>query len=103
MSTSNKPVQLCVFQLHSGVICIGKSRRPVDSIANFNMGRHPLMKKTLTVNKIIVIKELTDGMWERCLDFYKDQDRTLYLLNTNEIINDKPNKRIGQKKRTKQK
>ena len=96
-ASKEKPTYLCIFQLHSGEICIGRSKRPVDSIANFNRGAHPMAKGSLTVNNVRYIRECNDDSQDNAVKHYLDRGHTIYLLNENETI--KPNKKRRTTKR----
>jgi len=96
-ASKEKPFYLCIFQLHSGEICIGKSRRPVDSIANFNLGNHPMAKRSLMVNNIKYIRECNEDSQDNAVKYYLERGYTIYLLNTNEIVNEKLNKKRNTK------
>ena len=48
-----------------------------------------MAKKSLSINKIITIRELEEGLYERAIEYYKKTNATIYLLNENEIINER--------------
>ena len=56
-----------------------------------------MMKEALMVNRIIAIREIEGESFERCIEHYKKRNVTIYLVNTNEIINPKQKTRNSKR------